>query len=65
MKRRPKFISEAPMFEPVTSAMHKSSFGLRLVNSKIPAINTALKLTELLPRLVYDCSIAQPQDPNP
>ena len=53
------------MFEPVTSAMHKSSIGLRQVHSRLPAINTALKLTDLLPRLVYDCNFQQTEDPNP
>lgn len=31
----------------------------------MPSINTALKLTDLLPRLVYDCFAHLPQDPSP
>lgn len=64
-KRRPKFIGEAPMFEPVTGAINRSNVGSRILNNKIPTNYTALKLTELLPRLVYDCSVPLPQDPNP
>jgi hypothetical protein len=64
-KRKPKFVGEAPMFEPVTGALNRSNIGSRIVNNKVPTNYTALKLTELLPRLVYDCSVPLPQDPNP
>lgn len=56
IKRRPLFIKEAPGFEPTTGHLARGGLGNRLINSKMPYLSTATKITELLPRLVYDCT---------
>jgi len=49
------FIKDAPSFEPTTTAINRGNIGRLLNNQKILALNTQ-KITETLPRLVYNCT---------